>query len=273
MVVAEPKIRLVLDFSLVRRCHSLRQLASSTSTRRVKNAYERHFHVPVQPLASEPSQTVVRNHHLDRDRVIIVNQIITQSHPILSEACNVFLILDPLCPRSAVGHQFLIQSASESWAQQLGFLQSSNGETNPSHSSGITEAHLPGSDLLRSVIIKIPPHLALAHVPSPVPLTIRNASPPHSSFLHTQPNELCLPYPFSPYAVETAHPKHLANYSLHEATDHVSPGLATFTLACPPAVRLRIRLDPHRVPLDSPCGLRSSLQGLRVSPHNVKLAC
>ena len=120
-VVVESKIRLVLDFSLVRRCHSLRQLASSTRTRRVKNTYKRQFHVPVQPLASEPSQAVVRIHHLDRDRVIIANQIITQSHPTLSEACNAFLILDPLCPRSAVGHQFLIQSASESWAQQTEF--------------------------------------------------------------------------------------------------------------------------------------------------------
>ena len=97
---------LLFDFSLVRRCHSLRQLASSTRTRRVKNIYERQFHVPVQPLASEPSQAVVRIHHLDHNRVIIANQIITHSHPILSEACNVILILGSLCPRSAVGHQF-----------------------------------------------------------------------------------------------------------------------------------------------------------------------
>ena len=117
-MIVESKFSLVLDF---RRHHSLHQLTCPTSTKHVKNIYEVQFHVPVQPLASEPSQTVVRIHYLDRDRVIITNQIITHIHPILSEACNVFMILDPLCPCSAVATNFLIRSASESWARQTGF--------------------------------------------------------------------------------------------------------------------------------------------------------
>ena len=278
MVVAEPKIRLVLDFSLVRRCTSPRQLASSMSTRHVENIHERQFHVPVQPLASEPSQTVVRIHHLDRDRVIIANQIITHTHPILSESCNVFMILDPLCPRSAVGHQF---SHSERIGEfrvghdKLGLLQPSNGETNPSNSSGVTEAHLPRSDLLRLMIIKY--HLILLSYtfcrqvrPTDYP-ECKSASlfvPSHTA------QRASSALSCSPYDVETAHHEHLANYAFHDATDHVSPGLATITLACPPAVRLRnIRVDPNRVPLDSHCGLRSFAQGLRVSPHNAKIAC
>ena len=135
-------------------------------------------------------------------------------------------------------------------------LQPSNGEANPSSCTGLTEAQLLGSTCRSSSCSRT------RSVPRSVLLTIRNGSFPHSSFLHTQPNELCLPYALSP---EIARHEHLTNHSFHDETDRVPPGLASVTLACPPAVR---QLDPHRVldlPLDSPCGLRSSAQGLRVS--------
>ena len=83
---------------------------------------------------------------------------------------------------------------------KLGLPKSSNGETNLSSSSGITEAHLPSSDYRAS-----PPlgdhgnstsSCARTHsVPRSVPLTLRNGCPAHSSFLHTELNELCLLYP------------------------------------------------------------------------------
>ena len=220
--------------------------------------------MPAQPLASQTSLSVVRIHHFDRGRVIITNQIITQSHPIHSATCNEFfahvLRRATSFPVRKVGHY------------KLGLLQSSNGEENPSASSGIIEAHLPSSEYRSSPPLSdhsIPAHLPLAHLPSPGPshgLSGMELLLTLPSF--TQPNELCLPYPISPYDVETARHEHLTNYSFHGATDHVPPRLASFTVACPPALRLRIRVDPRQVlhlPLDSPCVLRNSAQSLRVS--------
>ena len=72
------------------------------------------------------------------------------------------------------------------------------------------------------------------------------------------------------YDVEIARHEHLANYTFHDATDHDPPGLASFTLACPPC---RPSMHPCQFnlasssapPLDSPCGPRRSAQVLQIS--------
>ena len=133
--------------------------APSTYTRRSQNVHHRPFHFRVHRPASSTSQSVVRIHHFDNGRVIIANQIITQSHSIHSPTCNeLFFHPRPLTltlcgerPRR-VGYY------------KLGVLKSSNGEANSSSSTGITEAHMSSSEYRPS-----PPlgdHLALACVPS-----------------------------------------------------------------------------------------------------------
>ena len=86
------------------RCwHSPSQLASSTNTRQVQNVYEGQSHVPVQPLASSTSQNVVRFHHSDRDRVIIVNKVIIRF--IAQHVMSFFFHPRPLVP--TFGHHTL----------------------------------------------------------------------------------------------------------------------------------------------------------------------
>ena len=122
--------------------HSVNSLPQQTSAN-ARNVYEGQLHVPVQPPASQTSQSVVRILHFDRRRVITANQIIMRSHPIHGETCNEFFsVLDPFRSRSAASH---VVSRPERIGE-LGILQSSNGEVNPSGTSGITEAHLPGSE-------------------------------------------------------------------------------------------------------------------------------
>ena len=67
------------------------------------------------------------------------------------------------------------------------------------------------------------------------------------------------------YDVEIARHEHLANYTFHDATGHDPPGLASFTLACPPC---RPSMHPRQFNLassgapllDSPCGPQRSVQ-------------
>jgi len=76
--------------------HPVNSLLNSRQTR--GNVYDGCFRVPVQPHASQTSQSVVRIHHLDRGRVIIANQSITRSHSIHSATCDeVFQLVPTFC--------------------------------------------------------------------------------------------------------------------------------------------------------------------------------
>ena len=66
-------------------------------------------------------------------------------------------------------------------------------------------------------------------------LTLRSFTQSSTSFVYPIPV-----YVQVPYGVELARRERLASYAFH---DHFPPGLAFFTFACPPGVRLRIRVN------------------------------
>ena len=90
------------------------------------------------------------------------------------------------------------------------------------------------------------------------------------SFTHssTRPVNPILVYAQSPYDVEIARHEHLADYVSTMTLTTPPPRLASFTLACPPTVRLCIRANLALSvvpPLDFRCGLQSSVRGLQIS--------
>ena len=143
----------------------------------------------MQPHASQTSQSAVRIHHLDHRRVIIANQNITQSHRFTAQCVMSFFILGTLCPRLPRVASFSSRAHWTVGHYKLGLLQSPHGEANPSSSTRVTKAHLPSSSHRSSPL------------PSPFRPEVRPTDSPEwmfsslTSFLHTQPNELCVPYP------------------------------------------------------------------------------
>ena len=119
-----------------------RQSASSTNTRQVQNVYEGQFYVPVQSLALSTSQNVVRIQDSDRDRVIIANQVIIR---FIAQRVMRFFHPQPLVPTSCGVRPRFSSKAHRRVGYTSGSPKSSNGETNLSSSSSITEAHLPCS--------------------------------------------------------------------------------------------------------------------------------